>query len=108
MPYLKEFIINKIKENEGFMEIMANALLDVILEVAEQERKKIVHRTTEGRKKALSTGTKFGREQKVSIEVFKEYYQKYLAREMKAMDIQKTLGISKQSYYNYARKINGV
>ena len=108
MPYLKEFIINKIKENEGFMEIMANALLDVILEVAEQERKKIVHRTTEGRKKALSTGTKFGREQKVSIEVFKEYYQKYLAREMKAMDIQKTLGISKQSYYNYARQINGV
>lgn len=108
MPYLKEFIINKIKENEGFMEIMANALLDVILEVAEQERKKIVLRTTEGRKKALSTGTKFGREQKVSIEVFKEYYQKYLAREMKAMDIQKTLGISKQSYYNYARQINGV
>ena len=108
MPYLKEFIINKIKENEGFMEIMANALLDVILEVAEQERKKIVHSTTEGRKKALSTGTKFGREQKVSIEVFKEYYQKYLAREMKAMDIQKTLGISKQSYYNYARQINGV
>ncbi len=108
MPYLKEFIIDKIKENEGFMEIMANALLDVILEVAEQERKKIVHRTTEGRKKALSTGTKFGREQKVSIEVFKEYYQKYLAREMKAMDIQKDLGISKQSYYNYARQINGV
>ncbi len=108
MPYLKEFIINKIKENEGFMEIMANALLDVILEVAEQERKKIVHRTTEGRKKALSTGTKFGREQKVSIEVFKEYYQKYLAREMKAMDVQKALGISKQSYYNYARQINGV
>lgn len=108
MPYLKEFIINKIKENEGFTEIMANALLDVILEVAEQERKKIVLRTTEGRKKALSTGTKFGREQKVSIEVFKEYYQKYLAREMKAMDIQKTLGISKQSYYNYARQINGV
>jgi len=108
MPYLKEFIIDKIKENEGFMEIMANALLDIILEVAEQERKKIVHRTTEGRKKALSNGTKFGREQKVSIEVFGEYYQKFLKREMKAMDVQKTLGISKQSYYNYIRQINGL
>lgn len=36
MPYLKEFIINKINENDGFLEIMVNALLDVILEVAEK------------------------------------------------------------------------
>ncbi|MGL5428256.1 MAG: recombinase family protein, partial [Cetobacterium sp.] len=53
MPYLKEFIIDKIRENGGFLEIMANALLDVILEVAEQERKKIVGRTSEGRKRAI-------------------------------------------------------
>ena len=46
MPYLKEFIIDKIIENEGFIEIMANALLDVILEVAEQERKKIIGSTS--------------------------------------------------------------
>ena len=45
---------------------------------------------------------------RIPIEVFKEYYQKYLSREMKAMDIQKALSISKQSYYNYARQINGV
>ncbi|MGL5870510.1 recombinase family protein, partial [Clostridium chrysemydis] len=56
MPYLKEFIIDKIKENDGFLEIMANTLLDVVLEVAEQERKKIISRTSEGRKKAILEG----------------------------------------------------
>lgn len=101
MPYLKEFIIDKIKENEGFLEIMANALLDVVLEVAEQERKKIIQRTSEGRKKAMEEGRTFGRTKKIDLEVFSKYYEKFLSRELKAVEIQKELGISKQSYYNY-------
>lgn len=101
MPYLKEFIIDKIRENGGFLEIMANALLDVILEVAEQERKKIVGRTSEGRKIAIQDGRKFGRKAKISLNKFKEYYEKFLKREMKAIEVQKELGISKQCYYNY-------
>ena len=105
MPYLKEFIIDKIKENEGFIEIMANALLEVILEVAEQERKKIVDRTAEGRKKAILEGRKFGRYSKISLEEFEFYYNKFLQREMKASEIQKELSISKQSYYNYIEKL---
>lgn len=107
MPYLKEFIIDKIKENGGFLEIMAHALLDVILEVAEQERKKIVSRTTEGRKKAIQNGVKFGRPQKVSLETFKKYYDNFLKRKMKAIEIQRELGISKQCYYNYVNKLKG-
>lgn len=90
MPYLKEFIIDKIRENDGFLEIMANALLDVILEVAEQERKR-----------AIQDGRKFGRKAKISLNKFKEYYEKFLKREMKAIEVQKELGISKQCYYNY-------
>ncbi|WP_227851312.1 hypothetical protein [Clostridioides sp. ES-S-0123-01] len=105
MPYLKEFIIDKIKESDGFLEIMANALLEVILEVAEQERKKIVDRTAEGRKRDVLEGCKFGRYSKVSIEEFELYYNKFLKREMKAIDIQKELNISKQSYYNYIEKL---
>ncbi|MCY6355395.1 recombinase family protein [Clostridium sp. ZS2-4] len=105
MPYLKEFIIDKIKGNEGFLEIMANALLDVILEVAEQERKKIIIRTSEGRKKAILEGRKFGRHSKVPLDEFKVYYEKFLKREMKANEIQKELSISKQSYYNYIEKL---
>lgn len=106
MPYLKEFIINKIKENDGFLEIMANALLDIILEVAEQERKKIISRTSEGRKKAILEGRKFGRNSKFSLAEFKVYYDKFLNREMKANEIQKQLNISKQCYYNYIEKLN--
>lgn len=105
MPYLKEFIIDKIRENEGFLEIMANALLDVILEVAEQERRKIVERTAEGRKKAIEEGRKFGRSQKIDFETFGKYYEKFLKREMKAVDIQNELGISKQCYYNYVEAL---
>ncbi|MGL5088597.1 MAG: recombinase family protein [Cetobacterium sp.] len=107
MPYLKEFITDKIKENEGFIEIMANALLDVILEVAEQERKKIIGRTSEGRKRAIEEGRKFGRTQKVNLEVFRKYYEKFLKRELKAVEIQKELGISKQCYYNYVLLLKG-
>lgn len=107
MPYLKEFLIDKIKENEGFIEIMANALLDVILEVAEQERKKIIGRTSEGRKRAIEEGRKFGRTQKVNLEVFRKYYEKFLKRELKAVEIQKELGISKQCYYNYVLLLKG-
>ncbi|MGL4989016.1 MAG: recombinase family protein, partial [Cetobacterium sp.] len=107
MPYLKEFIIDKIKENEGFIEIMANALLDVILEVAEQERKKIIGRTSEGRKRAIEEGRKFGRTQKVNLEVFRKYYEKFLKRELKAVEIQKELSISKQCYYNYVLLLKG-
>lgn len=108
MPYLKEFIIDKIKESEGFLEIMANALLDVILEVAQQERKRIVDRTSEGRKRAVLEGRKFGRDSKLSLEEFKIYYDKFLRREMKAKDIQKELNISKQSYYNYIERLNNI
>lgn len=67
----KEFIIDKIKEREGFLEIMSNTLLDVTLEVAQQERKRIVYRTSEGRKRAILQGCKFGRGSKLSLEEFK-------------------------------------
>ncbi|QEZ70813.1 recombinase family protein (plasmid) [Paraclostridium bifermentans] len=105
MPYLKEFIIDKINDSEGFLEIMANALLDVILEVAEQERKKIISRTSEGRRKAVLEGRKFGRNSKVLLEDFKVYYEKFLRREMKAKDIQRELSISKQCYYDYVNRL---
>ena len=49
IPYLKEFILKEIKKDKGFMEIMATTLLSLILEVAEQERNKILDRTKEGK-----------------------------------------------------------
>ncbi|MEG0235305.1 recombinase family protein [Cetobacterium sp.] len=103
-PYLQEFIIRELKKNEGFMEIMANTLLSLILEVAEQERKKILMRTSEGKRKALEKGIVFGRKQKITKDVFLEYYAQVLNDLLTPKDVQKLLGISKQSYYNYIKR----
>lgn len=103
-PYLQEFIIRELKKNEGFMEIMANTLLSLILEVAEQERKKILMRTSEGKRKALEKGIVFGRKQKITKDVFLEYYTQVLNDLLTPKDVQKLLNISKQSYYNYVKK----
>lgn len=103
-PYLQEFIIRELKKNEGFMEIMANTLLALILEVAEQERKKILMRTSEGKKKALEKGVVFGRKEKITKEVFVKHYEKVLNKTTTPKEIQELLNISKQSYYNYVKK----
>ena len=105
-PYLQEFIIRELKKNEGFMEIMANTLLALILEVAEQERKKILMRTSEGKRKAVENGVIFGRKQKITKEVFLEYYGRVINSAMTPKEVQEILNISKQSYYNYIRKYN--
>lgn len=103
-PYLQEFIIRELKKNEGFMEIMANTLLSLILEVAEQERKKILMRTSEGKRKALEKGIVFGRKQKITKDVFLEYYTQVLNNSLTPKSVQDILNISKQSYYNYVKK----
>lgn len=103
-PYLQEFIIRELKKNEGFMEIMANTLLSLILEVAEQERKKILMRTSEGKRKALEKGIVFGRKQKITKDVFLEYYIQVLNNALTPKSVQDILNISKQSYYNYVKK----
>lgn len=104
MPYLQDFIIRELKRNEGFMEIMASTLLALILEVAEQERKKILIRTGEGRKKAIEKGVIFGRKQKITEEIFLKYYIQVEKNILTPKIVQEMLDISKQSYYNYIKK----
>lgn len=104
IPYLKEFILKEIKKDKGFMEIMATTLLSLILEVAEQERNKILDRTKEGKEKALEAGTKFGRKQKLTRQKFVRTYNEMLKDERTPKEIQEKLGICKQTYYNYKKK----
>lgn len=104
MPYLKDFVIEEIKRNKGFMEIMATTLLAMILEISEQERNKIIVRTKEGRDKALEAGIKFGRKEKISKKKFLYHYKEMIEYNGKPIDLQKKLGICKQTYYNYKRK----
>ncbi len=104
IPYLKEFILKEIKKNKGFMEIMASTLLSLLLEVAEQERNKILLRTKEGKDKALEAGVKFGRKQKLTRQKFVRTYNEMLKDERTQREIQEKLGICKQTYYNYKKK----
>lgn len=106
-PYLKDFIIRELKKNEGFMEIMANTLLALILEVAEQERKKILLRTSEGKEKARKRGVVFGRKVKLTKETFLEKYRDVIEKKKSPKEIQEIFCISKQSYYNYIKKYTG-
>ena len=103
-PYLKDFIIRELKKNEGFMEIMANTLLALILEVAEQERKKILIRTSEGKEKAKKRGVVFGRKVKLTKEIFLEKYKDVVDKKISPKELQEIFSISKQSYYNYIKK----
>lgn len=104
MPYLKEFILKEIKKNKGFMEIMATTLLSLILEVAEQERNKILVRTNEGKEKAKEGGVKFGRKQKLTRQKFVRTYNDMIKDEKTPKEIQERLKICKQTYYNYKKK----
>ena len=106
-PYLKDFIIRELKKNEGFMEIMANTLLALILEVAEQERKKILIRTSEGKEKAKKRGVVFGRKVKLTKEIFLEKYKDVVDKKISPKEVQEIFSISKQSYYNYVKKYVG-
>lgn len=104
IPYLKEFILKEIKKNKGFMEIMATTLLSLLLEVAEQERNKILLRTKEGKEKALEAGVKFGRKQKLTRQKFVRTYNEMIKEERSPKEIQEKLGICKQTYYNYKKR----
>ncbi|WP_426711402.1 recombinase family protein [Cetobacterium sp. SF1] len=105
MPYFNSLVLEKIKNSDSFLEIIATTILDILLEIAEEERKKIIQRTSEGRKHAISIGKKFGRPEKIDLSKFKDLYLKYKSRELKAIEIQKKLNISKQTFYNYIKKI---
>lgn len=85
MPYVEEFLEKKFSKEKSFtdkmMELVGDMLLDFALLVAEEERNKIIKRTSEGRERALAGGTKLGRK-KIEIIGFEDYYEKWKNREL--------------------------
>lgn len=75
MPYFHEWVLPTIKADNSFNEIIANLILDLLLEVATNERRKIVQRTREGLKRARSRGAKIGKPIKYNYEKFLPYYK---------------------------------
>ena len=105
MPYFHEWVLPTIKADNSFNEIIANLILDLLLEVAANERRRIVERTKEGLKRARSRGAKIGKPVKYNYEKFLPYYNLYMTRQITVKKACDELNICKKSFYNYCEMV---
>lgn len=86
------------KSRQLFNEIIANLILDLLLEVAANERRRIVERTREGLKRARSRGAKIGKPVKYDYEKFLPYYNLYMTRQITVKKACEELKICKNHF----------
>ena len=112
MPYVEEFLKKKIAPNKSFtdkmMESVGDLIIDFALLVAEEERNKIIKRTSEGRERAIANGVKLGRRE-IEIIDFDKYYQLWKNRKLNVSKACKEIeykvgknikrGISRHKFY---------
>ncbi|MGL4803980.1 MAG: recombinase family protein [Cetobacterium sp.] len=102
------YIENLKKDNKSFTDKLIQAqlrgVIEIMLLLAEEERNKIVKRTSEGRDRAKDKGVKFGVEQKIKgeqLEELKKDIELFNQRQMKQVDILKKYNISKPTFKKY-------
>lgn len=102
------YIENLKKDNKSFTDKLIQAqlrgVIEIMLLLAEEERNKIVKRTSEGRDRAKDRGVKFGVEQKIKgeqLEELKKDIELFNQRQMKQVDILKKYNISKPTFKKY-------
>ena len=93
----------KIEGQEWVVEMINNILIEVLSSVAENERKKIRNRQQEGIKIALEKGVKFGRDS-ISKEII-ENAKNIVRSGGSVASACKKVGISRKTYYKYAKQI---
>lgn len=112
MPYVEEFLKSKLGTNKTFSDKMFDMIGDMIIDfallVAEEERNKIIKRTSEGRERAVANGVKLGRK-KIDIIDFDKYYKLWKDRKLNVSKICKEIeyksgkeikkGISRYKFY---------
>lgn len=102
------YIENLKKDNKSFTDKLIQAqlrgVIEIMLLLAEEERNKIIKRTSEGRARALDKGVKFGVEQKIQgeqLEELKKDIELFNQRQMKQVDILKKYNITKPTFKKY-------
>lgn len=102
------YIENLKKDNKSFTDKLIQAqlrgVIEIMLLLAEEERNKIVKRTSEGRERALDKGVKFGVEQKIKgeqLEELKKDIELFNQRQMKQIDILEKYNITKPTFKKY-------
>ena len=82
-------------------------LIELYTAMAQAEIEKKEKRQREGidSKKARGEWDDYGRPAIMSQEEFAEHYQKVLSGELRPFELMKRLGMSKSTYYRYAKRI---
>ncbi len=89
------------------METVNNMLIELYAAMAQAEIEKKEKRQREGieAKKARGDWNDYGRPAIISIAEFKEHYQKVLDGSIRPIELMKQLGMSKTTFYRYAKQI---
>ena len=87
-------------------ETLNNLMLELYASMAEAEIQKKEKRQREGIEQMRRRGEwdRYGRPRKVTLDNFKEVYEMVLHKMIRPVDAMKILGISKATYYRYAKE----
>ena len=89
------------------METINNMLIELYAAMAQAEIEKKEKRQREGidSKKARGEWDDYGRPAVMSLDEFSEHYQNVVSGEIRPFELMKQLGMSKSTYYRYAKRI---
>lgn len=91
-------------DDELMGKFVSDVVLNVLSFVAENERKNIKHRQSEGIAAAKAKGIKFGRPEMEKPENFDEVYKKWKNGEIKAVKAIEMLGLKKTRFYKFVKE----
>ncbi|WP_461206913.1 recombinase family protein [Clostridium sp. DL1XJH146] len=92
------------------METINNMLVEMYASFAQAELEKKEKRQREGiaAKKARGEWDDYGRPRALDFDKFVKYYKRVLAKELKPTEVMNLLGLTKPTYYRYAKEYNKV
>lgn len=107
--------IEKVESQAWIIEMMNNILIEVLASIAEQERKTIKERQTDGinqmpinpktgKKRSLKTGRDIGRPTADYPHNWKEVYTEWKAKKITAVEAMKQTGLKKNTFYNLVKR----
>lgn len=89
---------------KSVMEMVNNLLIEVLSTLAETEMLRTKKRQAEGIAAARARGIKLGRPKKVLPPEFFPIYDRWIKKEITAVEAFHTLGISKNTFYRWVRQ----
>jgi DNA invertase Pin-like site-specific DNA recombinase len=101
------FDSRKFKEMGDMGKLMEDQFLSLLSYVAEQERKKIKQRQSEGIAIAKTKGTPIGRPEVQVPQNFEEIYTQWKQGKLMAVEAFKTLNLKKATFYNKVKVFEG-